>query len=371
MRTTLLIAWAIFAVAGCSKSASNSAPTANLPASKSSSSNSAVAAKSRSELAPGNAEAPAATDKQVELDYIPDDAFAVVVFNSRRAFQSQALAALPHDKLLGSSIEAWSFDPREVEHWLLFFTPPVEGEPLGTPYSPGAIMHFAQPVDGRALIAKRAGELKELTLGGKTYYTQTTQPATAFYLPDERTIVFAAEKQLEKMLSPTHVENPIIGRLANADFNCDAHIVINVEPITPALDAVAQFAEQQAPATVPFVKALADVSMITTTADLSGEKLLAVSIEARDEAAAARLRQLAEESRPTIQAGYGKLRAEIVRAWTPEFAGPVLEITDQIVVRAAVTYPAGMVQIDVAKPPQLDDLGRRLRTALDTDATHR
>ncbi|MEX2138567.1 MAG: hypothetical protein WD894_04860 [Pirellulales bacterium] len=299
-----------------------------------------------------------------DISYLPDDAYAAVVFNARRAFQSQALAALPYEEIFAGSLDAWNFDPREVEHWFLFFTPAVEGEPLGTPYSPGAVMRFIKPVDGRKLISTR-GEFQEAELGAKKYYVQSGEQPIAFFIADDRTIVFAARKQLEKMLSPMQSENLLARRLIELDRECDLQLLVNVEPLTLALDAVAEAAGQQlSGAVVPYVNALRDVSMITLTGDLSGERLLTATIEARDPDAAARLQRLAKESRPLVQAGYSMFRGAIVQAWRGDASQAVLDVTDSMMARAAVEYGERSLRLDVPKPRSLDDLGRRLRRAL-------
>jgi hypothetical protein len=298
-----------------------------------------------------------------DVSYLPDNAFAAVVFNARRAFQSPALAALPYDRILAGSVEAWQFDPREVEQWFLFFTPPVEGDPLGATYSPGAVMRFIKPVDGRKLIATR-GAFQEVELGAKTYFVQTNEHPIAFYIADERTIVFAARRQLERMLLATHSTNPLARRLVELDRNCDLQVLVNVEPLTPALEALSEAAGREfSPAVVPYVNALHDISTMTVTADLSGERLLTAIIEARDVSAAARLHQLAKESRPVVQAGYSMFRGALVRAWRGEASQAVLDVTDTIMAQAAAHYGETSLRIDVPKPRSLDDLGRRLRTA--------
>ncbi len=306
---------------------------------------------------------PLAPGEVPDVRYLPDDAFAAVVFNARRALQSRALAALPLDEILGPSLAAWNFDPREVEHWFLFFTPAVEGESLGTPYSPGAVMRFIRPVDGRTLIATR-GECREARLGDATYYVQTGPQPVAFYIADERTIVFAAEKQLERMLSPGERNNMLASHLTATDRNFDLQLHLNPQPLTPALDAVSAAARQQlSAAVVPYVEALRDVSLITLTADLSGERLLTATVDGRDPEAAARVRQLAKESRSHLQLGYSMFRGTLVQAWRGEASQAVLDVTDLMMAQATVEYRETSLVLKVPKPPRLDDLGRRLRMA--------
>jgi hypothetical protein len=299
-----------------------------------------------------------------DVRYLPDDAFAAVVFNARRAFQSPALAALPYDEILAGSLEAWNFDPRDVEQWCLFFTPAVEGEPLLTPYSPAAVMRFIHPVDGRKLIATR-GDFREATFGDTTYYLQTSAQPIAFYIPDDRTIVFAAEKQLLKMLAAKHSANPLAGRLANLDRNCDLQVLLNAEALTPALGGIAQYAGQQSStAIVPYVNALRDMSIVTLTADLSGELVLTATVEARNPDAAARLHKLAKESRPLVQAGYSMFRGALIQAWRGEASQAVLDVTDAMMAKATVEYGETSLRLEIARPQRLDDLGRRLRMVM-------
>jgi hypothetical protein len=313
-----------------------------------------------------------AAGERLALEFLPRDAFAAIVFNARRAFQSRALSPLPFDELLGTSIEAWSFDPRDVENWLLFATPPVANEPLGTPYSPGAVVRFTRPVDGPALLARRGIPLTETEFNGKRYHAQTTQPATAFYLPNDRTIVFAAEEQLKKMLSPAQGISRLGEQLPPAELNFDIHIVMDVESLTPALDGLSRFAEQQLPASVlPYVKALGDVSMVTLTIDLSGEHLASGVIAARDAQAAERLHKLARESQPMIHLAYSMLRGQIVRAWTHEASQSVLDVTDPILRRASVAYEPDSIRVEVPKPASLDEFGGRLRMAMERNTAQK
>jgi hypothetical protein len=306
-----------------------------------------------------------APGEPLDLGYVPDDAIAVLSFNARRALQSQALAALPYEELLAGSIEAWNFDPREVEHWLLFFTPPVDGEPLGTPYSPGAVMRFVKPVDGQKLIATR-GATKLVHLGGKPCYVQAVQPGTAFHVPDERTIVFAAEKQLERMLLPkASRQNRLVELTGLSSRETDFHLVIDVEAFSPVISSLTGAAGQQPAAVLlPYVRALDDVSMIIAKVDLSGEQLLTAQIESRGPEAAQRLHQLARQSSPLMQAGYASLRAAILRAWVEEAAQGVLSVTDSMMARAVVRYEPTSIRLEIPRPPQLDNLGQRLQVAL-------
>jgi hypothetical protein len=306
-----------------------------------------------------------APGEPLDIGYIPDDAFAVLALHARRALESPALAALPYEALLAGSLEKWNFDPREVEHWLLFFTPPVEGDPLGTPYSPGAVMRFVKPVDGQKLIATR-GATKLVHIAGKPCYVQEVQPATAFYVPDERTIVFAAEKQLEKMLQPrTSSNNPLVELTRQSSREIDLHLAIDLEALAPVIKSMTGAPGQQPGAAMaPYLRALDDVSMVTAAANLSGDQLLTAQIEARRPEAAQRLHQLARQSGPLVQVGYASVRAGILRSWVEDAAQGLLSVTDSMMARAAVRYEPTSIRLDIPRLPQLDDLGRRLQVAL-------
>jgi hypothetical protein len=369
-----VLAGFLFALAGCGQSEPSRPTTQSL--SKSAQEHggdiarAAEAGEANAARAVGHARP--APGEPLELGYVPEDAFAVLVFNARRALQSQALAALPYEELLSGSLEAWNFDPREVEHWLLFFTPPVDGEPLDTPYSPGAVMRFVKPIDGQKLIATR-GATKLVHLAGKPCYVQEVQPSTAFHMPDERTIVFAAEKQLEKILQPkASRQNALVELTGRSSREIDLHLAIDVEALSPLVSSLAaEPGQQPAAALLPYVRALDDVSLITATADLSGEQLLTAQIEARGPEAAQRLHQLARQSAPLVQVGYASLRAEILRAWMEEAAQGLLSVTDSMMARAAVRYEPTSIWLDISRPPQLDDLSRRLQVALKRSSSNR
>ena len=365
MRAGFFVAWMAALVLGCNESEPTPPPVAAIkPPARQPAHSAERAPPADVATAVASAAEPIAAGEMPDIGYLPDDAFAAIIFNARRAFQSRALASLPYDEIFAGSMDAWHFDPREVEHWFLFFTPPVEGEPLGTPYSPGAVMRFIRPVDGRKLIATR-GDFQQAQVGDKTVYLQTGEQPIAFYIADDRTIVFAARKQLEKMLSQARSTNLLARRLAELDRHCDLQVLVNVEPLAPVLDALAEAADQQlSPAVVPYVNALRDVSMMTVTADLSGSRLLTATIEAHDAPAAARLHQLAKESRPIVQAGYSMFRGAVVRAWRGNASQAVLDITDSIMAQATAQYGETALRLEVPKPQRLDDLGRRLRIAV-------
>lgn len=364
MRFGILVGF-LFALVGCGQSESDrqAAPHQTLTE-QASDDVAAIAAASTPNAPSATVQTKPAPGEPVDVGYIPDDAFAVLAINARRALQSQALASLPYEELFAGSLEAWSFDPREVEHWLLFFTPPVEGEPLGTPYSPGAVMRFVKPVDGRKLIATR-GATKMVHLGGKPCYVQDVQPSTAFHVADERTIVFAAQKQLEKMLAPkAGPQNVLIGMFGRPGREFDLSLAIDAEALSPIIKSMAGAPAQQSPAMVPYLRALDDLSTITATADLSGEQLLSAEVAARDPEAAQRLHQLAKQSGPLVHVGYASIRAQILRTWVEEAAQGLLAVTDSMMARAAVRYEPTSIRLDISRPPQIDDLGRRLQTAL-------
>jgi hypothetical protein len=362
----------LFALVGCGQSESERQTTQHQTVPEHARDDvAAVAAANMSNAASATVQTKPAPGEPIEVGYIPDDAFAVLAINARRALQSQALASLPYEELFAGSLETWSFDPREVEHWLLFFTPPVEGEPLGTPYSPGAVMRFVKPVDGRKLIATR-GATKLVQLGGKPCYVQDVQPTTAFHVADERTIVFAAQKQLEKMLAPkAATQNALVGMIGPSSREFDLSLAIDAEALSSIIQSIAGAPAQQSPAMIPYLRAFDDMSTITATADLNGEQLLSAEVTARGPEAAQRLHQLAKQSGPLVQVGYASIRAQILRNWVEEAAQGVLAVTDSMMARAAVRYEPTSIRLDIARPPQIDDLGRRLQTALHRNAVTR
>jgi hypothetical protein len=363
----------LFALVGCGQSDSDR-PTANHPSTAEQASDNdvvAIADARTSDVGSRGRDEKPAPGEELDLGYVPDDAFAVLAINARRALQSQALASLPYEELFAGSMEAWSFDPREVEHWLLFFTPPVEGEPLETPYSPGAVMRFVKPVDGQKLIATR-GATKQVHLAGKPCFVQDVQPSTAFYVADERTIVFAAQKQLEKMLAPkAGRQNALVGLIGSPSREFDLSLAIDVQTLSPIVKSLAGEPGQQSPVMIPYLRALDDASTIIATADLSGEQLLSAEIVARGPEQAQRLHQLAKQSGPLVQAGYAAIRAQIQKNWVEEAAQGVLAVTDSMMARAAVRYEATSIRLDISRPAQIDDLGRRLHTALHRKSVNR
>jgi hypothetical protein len=164
---------------------------------------------------------------------------------------------------------------------------------------PGVIVRFRAPVDGRALAARWLGEVKEEKWEGKTILKGGGGPPLgmplAAHVPNDRTLLLGAEPVLRKMLT-AQGRGSLVERLKALGASFDLAAVFLPAPYHDFLNGLAAKLGPALPPPWNEAAPLAGkIDAVQVVADLRGKKLLAVSVETRDEPSAQKLEKLAQD----------------------------------------------------------------------------
>lgn len=155
--------------------------------------------------APRSEATPAAAAKAIDLNHVP--ASSIAVFAVRPASLLSKTEMQPLAKLLNETIGLESktgLKVEEVDEVKIAVTRAPSSETNGLEGVTLTVIRHAKPFDWKAKFAKSlVGETMEASLAGKKYYhagqgEQAIRPA--FYLPDDRTIVFGPEIDLQRSI---------------------------------------------------------------------------------------------------------------------------------------------------------------------------
>jgi type II secretory pathway pseudopilin PulG len=219
------------------------------------------------------------------LDYVPAEAFAAVLAHPQRIASRPEARWLPLEVFTAAGMKEFGFDPLKIDEALL-----LAPWPSGGPPDVGLVLRFSRPYAAGGMTLDRvAGERVEFQ--GQTY-VRTGGGAPCTYLPDDRTIVFATEPMLQKMLAARGADSGLIKLLRAADKSVDVLGLVSVDDVRGPLT-------QLMAAAPPLPPNLADVTKLP---DLLSNIEIRLSLvpganqqfifDTRDEAAADRLEQL-------------------------------------------------------------------------------
>jgi hypothetical protein len=210
---------------------------------------------------------------------------------------------------------------------------PAELTPL-----PGAIVRFADPVDGKQILTRLLKGLREERREGKTYYRSSSgetildQPL-AGAVPDRRTVLVAPEPILLKMLSAGTggARGPLLDRLRQSDGTDEITGILVVEPDRKLLKAVAGQFKELLPEKLADAASLPDrLVAVKATVNLRDRSLLTVSLEADSDKSVADLDDLALEGLTWVRKVYPNFRPTLLRRIPAEVVQPVLAVVDQV-----------------------------------------
>ena len=238
---------------------------------------------------------------------------------------------------------------------------PALGEPPPdlTPV-PGAVIHFAGPVDGKQVLTHLLKGLREEAHDGKTYYRSSTGEVLlglplAGALPDERTVLVAPEPVLRNMLAADgEAKSPLLDRLRQADAADDVTSVVVVEPYRNLLKAMAEPLKEQLPPDLADAASLPDrLVAVTATVNLSDKTLLKVALETDTEESVEVLDKLAFKGLNWARQMYPDVRPTLIGQIPPEVVQPALAIADQVFGGIQVTKEGKRLVIRLEKPDSL------------------
>jgi hypothetical protein len=307
--------------------------------------------------------------RALDLAYIPADASAAVVLHPRRLFQSplaaRALPPTPADEM----VKELGVKPEQVEQVIVLLQAgaggPAVPEPGVAPPDPGpipgAILRFADSVDGKQLLTRLLKGLREERHDGKTYYRSSTGEALlglplAGALPDERTVLVAPEPVLRQMLAAdSAAKSPLLDRLRQTDAADEVTGVVVVEPYRNLLNALAGPFKELLPADLGDAAKLPDrLTSVTATVNLRDKTLLKVALQADSDEDLEALDKLAFKGLNWARKVYPDFRPTLLKQIPAQVVQPALAIADQLYGGIQVTKDGKRLIVRLEKPESLD-----------------
>lgn len=314
--------------------------------------------------------------KPLDLSYITSDCFAAWITHPRRIGESPLVASVsdrmpfrhPIADLVALRFPPGARNTPKIEQQILLAAPavPEEPRPGDTPFVPTVVLRFAEPVDQKQLLsAMFRGDAVEATWKGKTYYNFPREKAAA-YFPDHRTMVVSVEKGIRKIISAKTADSPLIKRLLKLDANNDVIGVVVLEGATEQTrEAAGEAARAFLPQVAELVQAPEYLDAATLTANLAGDPLIEVTLEAKDAESAAKLEELAKRGSAALRQKYAP-RPSMPMAGSPEKAESFGKLVDQLGGGIKVSKQADRVVVRVARPESMDQFISKFRPKMDT-----
>jgi hypothetical protein len=298
--------------------------------------------------------------RALDLKYIPDDASAAVVVHPRRMLQSPLAAAALPPAAADEMVKELGVKPEQVEQVILLLhgRPPAGDEFAQS--SPGAILRFAEPIDGKQLLTRLLKGLREESHEGKTYYRSSTGEALlglplAGALPDARTVLLAPEPTLRKMLAAdSGGKSPLLDRLRQMDTTDDVTGIVLVEPYRDLLKAVAAPLKAQLPANLADAATLPDrLIAVTAVMNLNDKTLLKVSLDSDSKESVEALDDLAFKALNWARKVYPDFRPTLMGQIPAALVQPALAIADQLYGGLQVAKEGKRLVVRLDKPEGL------------------
>lgn len=300
--------------------------------------------------------------KPLDVSFVGPGFYAAVVLHPRRLLQSPLIAPLLKDPDIAAAIQQWEIDPANIEQILMLTPIPSQAKAASSPDSPSFIVRFAQPVDAKKLLVKfqsmmgqgAPDQLAETTCEGKRCYQFATAPWILTYVPNERTVVIANDKDMKAMLSAGEPKGPLVDRLRQADADNDLIVAVALDPIR---DLVKAGVEQAKRAPSP-VAAFADVPMLlngsTLAVNLSGDTLLKVVLNGNDAPGADRVEALVKQGLDMLKAQLAAAQKDMPEPVKAPIA-PALTLAEQSLGGVGMTKTLSQLVVTSRRPASMDD----------------
>lgn len=254
---------------------------------------------------------------------------------------------------------------------------PIVVGPDGRPrrhYGPAMIFRLSKPMDRKAVMKAWAIDTYEVQVERfangriksrrhvrkqapptRTVYKSFTyyvNHRTAFYIPDDRTLVSAPEPLLKKMLDSKGDTSPLIAKLKSLGSQPDGAVVLDVKAIAPSLAAAPrEFLPRDV---VKLLGYLPKLKTLTATANITGKPAAAIALEAADAKTAAELAALVDKRLlPLGKAFYEIQRPYMLRHTGDPTTQTLFRLFDGIVEQATASQRGTDVVVATTGPKDL------------------
>jgi hypothetical protein len=321
---------------------------------------------SKTDTTPGNDNS---GKKTLDVAFIAKDFNGAMVLHPKRILEKEMLKDLPQDKLFEVPIKAFDVDPRKIEQVILLTDPYGSGS---TPVFPAAIVRFAEKVDGKKLIQQILRANEEKSLSGKTYYKPpqgvNLVPGISVcgHVADERTLLVAPELTLQKMLSAKEEKSPLTDALRTVDPDSDMVGVFSVTD--PMRKLMGEQLKGLKGHPLPFLNKAAELhdhlQTVTVALNLTGDTLLKIDLEGKDENSATYLHDLAKKAHDFVKVAYSNDTKKKLQATEySEQIQPIIAVLDEIFEKDGIKINKDGLHtiVQVPTPKGLTDLPKKLQ----------
>lgn len=174
---------------------------------------------------------------------------------------------------------------------------------------------------------------------------------SAIYFPDDKTLVRAEETWLRKLISGAPQQTPLKTKLAKLDLNHDLIGLVALEGLEDETAGLMElFADETGVTELADLAEIAnEVNSALLTFDLTGDRLLRMSVESASEASASKLREGANQLVEMLQSSRAILPAKM----PDSTANPLLPLFDDLVGGISVKQNAAELLVEVKAPSGL------------------
>jgi hypothetical protein len=305
----------------------------------------------------------------LDLSLVIPKFHTAVVIHPARMVKSPLLAPILEQEEPKAMLQAMGIDLGKIERQMLLF--PKMDQPQ---WAPLIVLQFSEPVNLKEMLTKVASvnappgapvafEEKMLP-GGKTGFilpntskgTMMANPDMVAFMKDDRTMVAADDATLAELGTAAGQPCPLRDRLAKADLNADVVSVTVLEPIRGAIDqAIAAGKGNVPPELTDLTKIPNMLDAITATVDLSGGTLLKVDVNAKDEASAKEINNMAITALTlgkTVYNGY----KEKMPAEAKQQMAPMLGLADKAIAGVDIKTVGTDVSVALKTPEGLAEM---------------
>ena len=304
----------------------------------------------------------------MDVSCIAADFNAALIVHPRRLLQSPSLAALPQDELGAAVVRKWGVDPRSIDRAVVLMDPLPGGKTL---FFGGAILRFAEAVDGKKQLARSMQGVEEVNFNGKKYYKSKGKEAVIAgirmcgYVADERTIVIAPEPMLRKMIVADDTRSPLIDRLRSADLDQDVVAVFLLEPFRALARERVKSLKSNLPAELAALTTLPDrLQSMTVSLNLTGATFLKVDLEANSEESGRVVLDLAHAGQGMARSVYPNVRQALKAQVPNDLATSIFAVADGALDGIRVQQDGSHVLISLKAPPGLAELPGKIAPLL-------
>ncbi len=298
-----------------------------------------------SDMGDVRAEPPEAIVEEIELDELED-----------------AESDEPFDETDMESDE--EFDLESEEEFDPGFDEEFDFEPPPEPIV-GIIMRSQKAFDKQKILESAMGSdvPEPVEHDGMKYYKNEYDPS--FYFPDEKTLVMGTTAVLPSMMSAKNVDSPLVRQLKTTDVDHDAVLVAVAEPFQETLAKILETGGFPPPLKAAMQTVLNNAAAVTASVDITGDPLLCVTLQGKDDAAAGNLDAFVKTSFETGKQMFTDMKDKMAAEVPMGLGGPLATVAEQIVAGISIEKKDMEVAVVLKRPAALDGLPEQLKPAVD------